>query len=146
MKRIKVGNKFAIIDNEDFDKVNKFKWYYCRGYAVRSSTYKPIHMSTFILGSRKNKDIDYINGKPLDNRKSNLRFCKHSDNLKNVKVHKDNKLGYKRVYFDRGKYRADIMSNGKRYHLGTFNKAKDAALAYDAAALKLNGKFARTNF
>ena len=45
-----------------------------------------------------------------------------------------------------GKFLAGIKAGGKRYHLGTFNTGKAAALAYDAAARRLFGDFALTNF
>ena len=37
------------------------------------------------------------------------------------------------------------MVNRKRVHLGVFDKARDAAIIYDVAAIKYFGNFAKTN-
>ena len=44
------------------------------------------------------------------------------------------------------RWRACIMVKGKPQHLGLFRMAKEAALSYDEAALRLNGDLAVTNF
>jgi hypothetical protein len=46
---------------------------------------------------------------------------------------------------DTGSWQANIACNGKQQHLGLFKTAEEAAKAYDAAALRLHGEFAKTN-
>ena len=44
-----------------------------------------------------------------------------------------------------GKWQAMIKTSGRILHLGVFDSKMEAAKAYDAAALRLYGEFARTN-
>jgi len=89
--------------------------------------------------------IDHINGNPQDNRIENLRECSRSQNGANSL---NRRKQYKGVHHrkDNGKYMARICINRKSIFLGNFNKAKDAAKAYDKKARALFGEFARTNF
>lgn len=41
--------------------------------------------------------IDHIDRNPSNNSKENLRLCKHSENCRNTKVSKNNKLGIKNI-------------------------------------------------
>lgn len=68
-------------------------------------------------------------------------------NLSNRPAHSNNKCGYKGVYYDSEKrrFRAHIKHNGTQYHLGRFVTPEDAAHAYNLAALRLHGDFARLN-
>lgn len=105
-------------------------------------------MHRFIMDAPKGQQVDHINGNKLDNRKSNLRICSHSENLRNQRKPKDNKSGFKGVSWHKGAKRwcAEIRSNGKRHHLGYFDTAEDAAKAYDIAATLIHGDYARLNF
>jgi hypothetical protein len=88
-------------------------------------------------------EIDHINGNPGDNRLCNLRLALHSENMRNMKTHKDNKLGVKGVFKHQGKYRSRIMLSGIMHDLGCFEDIEAARSAYDNAAKVLHGKFAR---
>ncbi|CAH0197997.1 hypothetical protein SRABI106_01462 [Rahnella aquatilis] len=94
------------------------------------------------------KVIDHINGDTKDNRLCNLRICSQADNLKNRKIHSNNRSGVKGVYFDqsgrsKNKWRAQIRVNGKKFTIGRFPTCSDAKKAYDTAAKKFHGDFAR---
>ena len=60
---------------------------------------------------------------------------------------KRGKSGYKGVFpLPNGKFQAQIGVNGKSKYLGTFSSAKEAAVAYDLAAIEYHREFRKTNF
>lgn len=89
--------------------------------------------------------IDHINGDILDNRIVNLRLATRHDNARNAARPRNNTSGFKGVSRRRGRFRAYIRADGHPEHLGWFSSAENAARAYDAAAVRLFGNFARTN-
>lgn len=154
MKKIKLTQgKYALVDNEDFKQLNQFRWYYnLLGYAEHKDSLMSITIHRFILKLKKgdNKIVDHINGNKLDNRKVNLRLCTHSQNLANRSFQKNTTTGYKGVCYQKEKsgkiyIKAQIMVNQKNIHIGLFKTTKEAALAYNQAAIKYFGKFAQLN-
>ncbi len=148
MKEIQLSQgKIALVDDEDYERVNKYKWYYKKrneNYgAARSNLVGYMHR--FILNTTI--EIDYINGNPLDNRKTNLRLCSHAENMCNMSKHTDNKSGYKGVFWSKrsNKYQVQIMVRGKKIHLGLFTDLQEAAKAYNIAALEYFNKFSKLN-
>jgi hypothetical protein len=87
--------------------------------------------------------IDHIDGDGLNNRRSNLRVCTHTQNLQNSRS-RANPFG-KGVFLGnrRGTYKAVITVNGRIIQLGHFPTIPEAKAAYDAAALEHFGEFAR---
>ena len=66
----------------------------------------------------------------------------------NKEKRKDNTSGYKGVHWHKAakKYEAYVTkANGKKKYLGLYTSAKEAALAYNKAALKYQGEFAHQN-
>ena len=105
-------------------------------------------MHRLILNAMKGMDVDHINHDGLDNRRSNLRLCTRSENLRNQRALRSS-TGLKGIHLDkRGRWTAYIKPNAQKSHkfLGYFDNAIDAAVAYDAAARQHYGEFARTNF
>ena len=155
MKQIPLTQgKFALVDNEDYNWLNQWKWGANKGgntyYAIRNSSgkltkRKTILMHREILKALKEMECDHINHNGLDNRRLNLRLATKSQNAKNrisYGVSKD--LG---VYFHimSGKWEAKIKSNKQSIYLGLYKKETDAAKAYNKAALKYHGEFANLN-
>ena len=161
MKRIKLTQgKYTLIDDEDLALVSQHHW--CvqrtvknRFYAVTAvqKDYKrqKIHMHRLILKARKGQDVDHKDQDGLNNQKSNIRLCTRQQNMTN----KPPRNGFKGVN-DRSTYRgyegnkkcymAAISVKGKRIYLGHFFTKREAAKAYDKAALKWFGEFANLNF
>lgn len=160
MKKIDIStkkypNKFALVDNEDFEYLNQFKWYYDNSgkYAMRRFYYKDkkskiISMHRFIMKPPKDKLIDHKNMDGLDNRKSNLRICGKRENAINTALRKNNKSGYTGVHHNTKStppWRVNLKENGKQVCVGYFYDVKEAAKAYNEKAKELYGEYARLN-
>ena len=144
--------KVALVDDDDFEWINQWKWYCSHDYAARPYGKWPhqhkIWMHREINHTPDGYETDHINNNSLDNRRSNLRTCKHSENVKNRSLGRDNTSKYKGVTWHKAskKWAAQIGAHNLHFHLGLFSTAGEAAKAYDEAALKKFGKFAKINF
>jgi hypothetical protein len=158
MKRIPLSNgAFAVIDDDDYERISKFKWWLnSHGYAARSIWYgrdkSPKHrnvtMHREILGVTDHaREVDHKNEDRLDNRKSNLRACDHNENASNRRKPRSNKSGYKGVvkHPQSKGWIAQITVKGKNNYLGHFSTPQSAALAYNNAAAGSFGDYAKLN-
>jgi len=157
MKEIQLTHgKVALVDDDVYEYLNQFKWYANnfngKFYAVRSfmiakGNQSIVLMHREIMNPKKGFVIDHVDGNTLNNLKDNLRICTHGENLRNQKLSISNKTGYKGVYFskERNKWCALIQVYKVKYHLGSFINLKDAARAYNEAAIKYHGEFAKLN-
>jgi len=152
MKKIQLTQgRVALVDDEDYEWLSQWKWFYDNGYALRNNwkpTHTIIYMHREIMNTPKSKRTDHKDTNGLNNQKSNLRICTQSENLMYRGKQKNNTSGYKGVTFDNAKQKwmAQIKVNRKKIYLGRYKKAIDAAHAYDDAAQKYHGEFARLNF
>lgn len=98
------------------------------GYFVANIKGKVQTLHSLILGKMDGKEIDHKNGNKLDNRRENLHFVTHQQNIWNMGLSKRNKSGIKGVSFDRriSKWVARISLNGKSIHLGSFSTSTEA--------------------
>jgi hypothetical protein len=156
----KFGKRQVLVDVDDAWLLQKYKWYLWSTkrhngiYVVASESisnpkalhYKRLHQ--VIMGTTSGQIVDHINGNPLDNRRSNLRIVSHSENNKNSTKRKNALNKFKGVHFStrERKFKAQIQSNKNKISLGTFKTEVEAARAYDEAAKKLHGEFAKLNF
>lgn len=151
--------KVAWVDQADYAGLAQSKWYaqkrpHGRFYAcrkVRDASGKQAmeQMHRRVLGLTEGDGFfaDHVNGDGLDNRRRNLRACTPGENLCNV-VGRSGSSRFKGVSFDfrKGLWHAQVSRAQRKHHLGFFTNEQDAARAYDQAALRLHGEFARLNF
>lgn len=148
--------KVALVDDEDFDQVSAFRWSARKNrnsdtyYAVRTdrtSGKRTVLMHRFLLHAQNSVEVDHINGNGLDCRRVNLRLATHSENQRNAARRSDNTSGFKGVTWNKqiSKWRAYIKVDGDQVHLGYFTSKAAARNAYDEAAIRHFGEFARTN-
>ncbi len=157
MKKIPLTRgKFALVDDEDFEWLSEFKWYcssctqsgVTRFYAARNMKIygKPRTRSMHrIMIGVPNLQVDHKDGNGLNNQRENLRLCTQSQNLANQVNHKHG--GFKGVHFMKSfnKWHAYINKERRRFNLGYFDYAVDAAISYNEKAKELFGEFANLN-
>lgn len=141
--------KIATVDDADYEALICHKWMaHTDGrnwYACR--TKHKIKMHRVLMNAPATFQVDHINGDGLDNRRHNLRLVTNKQNCWNQRK-KGGMSKYKGVcwYKDHGKWAASITQHSKRIFLGYFETEEAAGRAYDQAAHKLFGQFARPNF
>jgi hypothetical protein len=145
--------KSALVDDEDFDRLKSYQWFlsgtgYAVGFVPSNGKFKLAYMHRFIMQAAEGQLVDHINSDSLDNRQTNLRFATPQQNGQNKRLSALSCTGLKGVgwHKNRRKYHARIQLQGIRYHLGFFDDAETAALAYDEAARRLFGEFAVCNY
>ena len=147
MKRISLTRgEFAIVDNEDFEWLNQWRWYCdAYGYAIRKPYIRgtgrkhqkglSIRMHRLINKTPKGLETDHINRNTLDNRKINLRTVSSQQNKFNTNIRIDNTSGYKGVTWDKqtNKWMSQIGIDGKNIKLGRYFHLKEAIDARENA-------------
>ena len=137
------GDKVCLIDPEDVAKISTRTWFLIKRPGTLYAYSREGSMHGFILGVKGRKLIpDHINGDGLNNMKRNLRPATIKENGRNRKKSKNSSSEYKGVIVS---ITARICVEGKFIFLGSFKTQKEAAIAYNQAALKYFGEFARLN-
>lgn len=159
MKKIHIkDNIYALVDDEDFERVNAYEW--ClndKGYVVANypcgylpngwTKFALMRMHRFVMNLQKgDPHIDHKDLDKLNNQKDNLRFATQGENSRNRPRPRSNKSGYKGVGFHSpsGLWRATVCVDRKTH--STYHHDKiEAALSYNDMAKKYHGEFARLN-
>lgn len=170
MKKIKLTKgKYALVDDSDFDWLNGFNWFanemsHGKYRVMRNKTKSNpfIYMHRMVLGlSDTSKKIDHKDRNPLNNQRDNLRICNDRQNACNTTSAKNSTSKYLGVCLSRQEqkyktkkgwkiskseaWRATIFKDRKQIDLGRFKNEKDAARAYNEAAIIYHGEFANLN-
>ena len=143
------------VDDEDYERLFKYNWFYNTGYAMRNCKKhrgSMISMASEILQTIKM--IDHKDSNKLNNQKDNLRICTYAQNQYNQKK---TRIGTSSKYKGVGLWKRDNKwqayigfqdAAGKKtkVHLGFFFDEEEAAIMYDEAAREYFGEFAALNF
>ena len=134
--------KEALVDDEDYEYLKDHSWVLEKDHKTSyagiypSVSGKRIHipMHHVIMGKPEaGFQIDHIDGNGLNNQKSNLRVVTHRQNCQNRHQVKASKFPGVDFCKKRGLWRARILLNKKRLHLGRFTTEIEAYSAYKLA-------------
>lgn len=134
------SGKFTVVDDEDFEYLNQWKWQENRdGYVFRSHYWYEngirkqggMYMHREVMKAAKGTELDHKNRDKLDNRKKNLRFTDRISNCRNRGVMSHNTSGISGVHWLESKKRWIVRigdGTSKRIYIGSF-RDKDLAIS-----------------
>lgn len=146
----------ALVDDCDYEYLMQWKWHAAVDgqYAARRQRgeVRKIVWMHRVVAERcglkcGNLKIDHANRDTCNNCRSNLRMATDRQNAANQRRRRDSASGFKGVSWHKqlGKWRAYIGLHRRQRYLGLFDDSRDAARAYNEAALKHFGEFACLN-
>lgn len=155
MKEIKLSNstRSTMVDDDDYESLNQHRWCLLNNrYAARHPKKKEnipgttsnslILMHRVILDAFYGKHVDHIDHNGLNNQRSNLRQCTHTENLHNHINKAGNYIGVSNVG---SRFRARFYYNNKDYSLGFYPTAEEAAFVINVAIVLYRDKHATLN-
>ena len=124
-----------LIDPEDEWILSVQSWSVRRdGYVicrVRGNNKVPMYLHHAIMGCPiwDREEIDHINRNPSDNRRCNLRWTTHAQNLRN-NGQAVGQVGIRGITRNgNGSYRAQVKRNGRCHYIGSYVSVDEAVIA-----------------
>lgn len=145
----------AVVDDEDFEAVNKFNWhaeirrqqvYAARKVPTPNGNGTTQYLHQFLLPSEIS--VDHADRNGLNNTRINLRPATWTEQQGNRPKRVSGTSRYKGVYLDRdrGRWTGRLATLGVPIFQKRFDYEHEAALAYDRAAVEKWGDRAVVNF
>jgi hypothetical protein len=140
MKEIPLSKgRFTLVDDEDYPNLMSHRWYLERDgnhyYVIhRPQTNGKKHrvcIHNVILGEPpENHIVDHIDGNPLNNQKSNLRFVTRRQNSQNR--HQKKTSIFPGVYWNKrsNRWHAKIVIDGVKHNIGYYRSEVEAFNGY----------------
>lgn len=154
------GESVAIVDDEDAQRVAAYgKWTpakngkppkiyaftYIKGSAAKGK-HERIKLHNLIAGNPPDgMVVDHIDGDPLNNRRSNLRFATKRQNAANSRPKARNRRFKGISTTSGGKFFATVNSGGVYIRSPCYDSKEHAAAAYNQIATHIFGQFAWLN-
>lgn len=131
-------------DLSDYDLIKDYCWHFTNeGYVTAKKGRSGKHISMHRLFFPDAERVDHIKHRLWDNRRSQLRPVTHRQNMMNRLLPSNNTSGYIGICWKKEckKWDARITVNGKRKHLGYYEKLEDAISARKEAEKKYFGEY-----
>jgi hypothetical protein len=141
----------ALVDEEDFECVNRYKWrLQPNGYVARTEhkSNSCLYLHRFLMNAQPGTEVDHRDRDPLNNQKENLRFATSTQQKRNTRKRTGATSRFKGVCWDKqkSKWMVRIYVNSKPVFLGYRDDEIVAARLYDSEAKKQFGGYANLNF
>lgn len=139
-------SNFALVDDVDYERLSKFKWYYYKSRGKEYAVRKPrkvdgkrtgfIWMHREVVKPKKGLVVDHINGYTLDNTRGNLRACTRSQNQWNKNLNVKSHTGLKNIHWSKYKQRFIVRFSkyGKKIDVGYFKSLEHAVYVRNKVA------------
>lgn len=137
-----------MVDDEDYERLSKFRWVWRNGYAATRQFGSYIGMHRLIMGVGRGEDIiiDHIDNNHKNNQKHNLRRANRFQNQQNRKTNRKNTLPKGIRLLPSGKYNVRLQTNGQRVIVGTFETLEEAVDERNRVARQLHGEFCNPSY